>query len=119
MKNSRWIICFDFETDSPNQDTCNPVQLAAVPIDPVTLEVKKDQSFNVTIKPEGINKKDYFTPEREKTINWHAQIHETSYEDITLPGEEIYRFRHLNREERSGAMEFYYRLFSFCIRKRS
>ncbi len=82
MKNSRWIICFDFETDSPNQDTCNPVQLAAVPIDPVTLEVKKDQSFNVTIKPEGINKKDYFTPEREKTINWHAQIHETSYEDI-------------------------------------
>ena len=43
MKNNRWIICFDFETDLPDKDLCNPVQLAAVPIDPETLEVKKGE----------------------------------------------------------------------------
>ena len=82
MKNSRWIICFDFETDSPDRDTCNPVQLAAVPIDPMTLEVKKSQAFNINIKPEGIDKPEYFDSEREKTINWHAENYGLTYEDI-------------------------------------
>ena len=82
MKNSRWIICFDFETDSPDRETCNPVQLAAVPIDPETLEVKKDQSFNIVIKPDGINKKEYLTDEREKTIQWHADNYGVTFEEI-------------------------------------
>ncbi len=82
MKNSRWIIVFDFETDSPNEETCNPVELAAVPIDPETLEIKEAQAFNAIITPPGIGKDDYFTPEREKTINWHADTRGVSYDDI-------------------------------------
>jgi hypothetical protein len=81
-KNTRWIVCFDFETDSPNKDVCNPVQLAAVPIDPESLEPQKDQSFNVVIKPDGIDKDDYITPEREKTIQWHADIHGISFDEV-------------------------------------
>ncbi len=83
MKNNRWIICFDFETDLPDKDLCNPVQLAAVPIDPETLEVKKDQAFNAMIKPEGIDKPEYFdVPKREGTINWHAQNYGITYEEV-------------------------------------
>ena len=47
--NNRWIIVFDWETDSPNPDTCNPVELAAVPVDPRTLEIKTVQPFVQTI----------------------------------------------------------------------
>ncbi len=82
MKNSRWIICFDFETDSPDMEKCNPVQLAAVPIDPETLEVKKDQFFNITIKPADIDKPEYFDADREKTINWHAENYGITYEEV-------------------------------------
>ena len=84
MKNNRWIICFDFETDLPDKDLCNPVQLAAVPIDPETLEVKKEQAFNTMIKPDGIDKPEYFdVPKRDATINWHAQNYGISYEEVT------------------------------------
>ena len=30
MKNERWIICFDLETDGPDPKICNPVEIAAV-----------------------------------------------------------------------------------------
>jgi hypothetical protein len=83
MKNSRWIICFDFETDLPDAEKCNIVQLAAVPIHPETLEVKKDQAFNVMIKPEGIDKPEYFeVPKREGTISWHAENYGVSSAEI-------------------------------------
>jgi hypothetical protein len=72
MKNNRWFLCFDFETDGKNPNECNPVQLAAVPIDPDTLEIKKEFSFNVWIRPPGIDNEDYFDDERSKTIQWHA-----------------------------------------------
>lgn len=81
-KNTRWIICFDFETDGPNVNECNPVQLAAVPINPDTLEIKKDQSFNINIKPPGIDDKEYFTENREKTIQWHAANYGVDTEEI-------------------------------------
>lgn len=83
MKNNRWILCFDFETDLPNKDECNVVQLAAVPIDPETLDVKKDQAFNVMIKPPGIDKPEYFdVPKREKTIQWHADNYGITPEEV-------------------------------------
>jgi hypothetical protein len=81
-KNTRWIICYDFETDLPNAEECNPVQLAAVPIHPETLEVKKDQSFSVMIKPPGMDKDEYMTPEREKTVTWHANNYGISNEEV-------------------------------------
>jgi len=82
MINNRWIIVFDWETDSPNPDTCNPVELAAIPIDPRTLEIKEDRSFYSVIKPPGITKETYFTEERQKTIEWHAKQRGVESSDI-------------------------------------
>ena len=80
--NNRWIIVFDWETDSPDPTTCNPVELAAVPIDPRTLDIKVDKAFNATIKPPGITTEDYFTDEKQKTIEWHAKQRGVASEDI-------------------------------------
>lgn len=53
----------------------------------------------------------YETP-RRTSFGITALLDKYSYEDVTLPGEEIYLSRNLNREERSGNLEFYYRVFS-------
>ena len=80
--NNRGIIVFDWETDSPDHHTCNPVELAAIPIEPRTLEIKKDKAFNTVIKPPGFNKDEYFTDDRQKTIEWHAKQRGVTSEDI-------------------------------------
>jgi len=54
----------------------------------------------------------FYETARRTMIGFSGSIRKISYEDITLPGEEIYHFRNLNREERLGAMQFYYRLSS-------
>lgn len=83
MKNTRWIIVFDMETDSPEPESCNPTQLAAVPIHPETLEIKKDDAFNVYIKPPGIDKPEYFdTPKRQATIDWTAGNYNITSEEV-------------------------------------
>ena len=43
--NKRWIIVFDWETDGKDPNTCNPVELAAIPINPRTLEICEKPSF--------------------------------------------------------------------------
>jgi len=75
-------MVFDFETDSPDPTTCNPVELAAIPIDPLTLDIKEDKAFSAVIKPPGFNKEEYFTDERQKTIEWHAKQRGVDSEDI-------------------------------------
>lgn len=80
--NKRWIIVFDWETDGKDPLTCNPVELAAIPIDPRTLEIKVDKAFNTVIKPPGFTKEEYFTDDRQKTIEWHAKQRDVNSEDI-------------------------------------
>ena len=82
IMNNRWIIVFDWETDGTDPTTCNPVELAAVPIEPRTLEIKTDKAFSTVIKPPGITKEDYFTDERQKTIEWHAKQRGVESADI-------------------------------------
>jgi len=53
----------------------------------------------------------YETP-RRTSFGVSASLDKISYEDITLPGEEIYLSRDLNREEKEGNFQFYYRIFS-------
>lgn len=80
--NHRWIIVYDLETDGPDPTTANPVEIAAVPVNPRTLEIKMDDTFEVTVKPPGIDKDDYFTTGVQKTIDWHASTRGCSSEDI-------------------------------------
>jgi len=80
--NKRWIIVFDWETDGKDPNTCNPVELAAIPINPRTLEICEKKSFKAVIKPPGIAKEEYFTEERQKTIEWHAKQRGVETKDI-------------------------------------
>lgn len=54
----------------------------------------------------------FFETARGSMLGLTGSVQKISYEDINLPGEEISLSKWLNREERSGAAEFYYRLFS-------
>ena len=80
--NHRWIIVYDLETDGPDPTTANPVEIAAVPVNPRTLEIKMDDTFEVTVKPPGIDKDEYFTTGVQKTIDWHASTRGCSSADI-------------------------------------
>jgi hypothetical protein len=42
MANLQKICVFDFETDGADPDKCSPVQLAALMIDPIKLEIIED-----------------------------------------------------------------------------
>jgi len=54
----------------------------------------------------------FYETARRTSFGVSASLEKISYEDITLVGEEIYLSRWLNREERSGNLAFYYRVFS-------
>ena len=53
----------------------------------------------------------YETP-RRTSFGVSASLDKISYEDITLPGEDMYLSCDLNRQEREGNFQFYYRVFS-------
>jgi hypothetical protein len=79
MKN--YICVFDFETDGPNQDICQPVQLAACMIDFRTLDIIKDSEFCSYMRPEGILDEGYYEAHKE-TIVWHAKNYNPDWHDM-------------------------------------
>ena len=80
--NYKYYIVADFETDSPDCETTNPVELAAVAIHPRTLEIFTEDAFKMTIKPPSMDDDDYYTDERNKTIKWHADTRGTTTASI-------------------------------------
>jgi hypothetical protein len=82
MKNERWIICFDLETDGPDPSVCNVVELAAVPIDPISLVIKEDDIFQIDIQPPNINKDEYYTDGVNKTISWYSETRGVSKDNV-------------------------------------
>jgi len=75
------ICVFDFETDGSDPETCSPVQLAAVMIDPIKLEIIEGSEFNVTCKPETLEKDPNYQYETD-IIDFHARVKGCSQEDI-------------------------------------
>jgi DNA polymerase III epsilon subunit-like protein len=75
------ICVFDFETDGSDPELCSPVQLSAVMIDPVKLEIVEGSQFNVFCKPELLeNNQDYeYTTD---IIDFHAKVRSCSKEEI-------------------------------------
>lgn len=59
----------------------------------------------------GYNGRFFYETARGTSIGFSGAVRKISYDDITLPGQEIYLSRLLNREEREGNIEFYYRIF--------
>jgi len=75
------ICVFDFETDGSNPEECSPVQLAAIMIDPINLEIIPNSEFSCNFKPEVMEK----DPEYEyKTdiLDFHAKVKGCSKEDV-------------------------------------
>lgn len=75
------ICVFDFETDGSDPEVCSPVQLSAVIVDPIKLEIIKDSEFNVFCKPEVMETNADYTYDTD-IIDFHARVKGCSKEDI-------------------------------------
>lgn len=85
MKN--YICVYDFETDGAKPNVCQPVQLAACMLHPISLDIVDDSEFCSFMKPEGIEEEDYFEKTKD-TINWHAGNYCDNYDELDLVGKE-------------------------------
>jgi DNA polymerase III epsilon subunit-like protein len=75
------ICVFDFETDGSNPRICSPVQIAAVMVDPIKLEIIPDSEFNANFKPEVLEGNDDYTYETD-ILDFHAKVKGCSKEEV-------------------------------------
>jgi exonuclease I len=83
--NQKKICVFDMETDGSDPSICSPVQIAALMIDPIKLEIIKDSEFNINLKPDKLenNTNPNENPYTDSDIlQWHAKIKNVSPEKI-------------------------------------
>ena len=74
---------FDFETDSTDPETCNPVQVACLAIDPYTLEMVPGSEFCSDMRPPNIDDEDYGKDAKtDSTIKWHMKTQGKTREEI-------------------------------------
>lgn len=81
MINYNKICVFDFETDGSDPKVCSPVQIAAVIIDPIKLEIVPNSEFNTFFKPETIEKDENYIYDTD-IIDFHAKVRGCSKEEI-------------------------------------
>lgn len=79
--NSNKICVFDLETDGSDPRICSPVQIAAVIVDPIKLEIVKNSEFNISLKPEVMEQDDSYTYTTD-ILDFHAKVRGCSKEDI-------------------------------------
>jgi hypothetical protein len=82
MANTQKICVFDLETDGANPEVCSPVQIAAVIIDPIRLEIIKDSEFNIQLKPAILDANPSYTYHDSDVLDFHAKVRSCSKEDI-------------------------------------
>jgi exonuclease I len=71
--NKNPICVFDFETDGNNPETCSPVQMAAIIVDPIKLEIVKGSEFNVNFKPEVLEVDENYTYTTD-ILSFHGKV---------------------------------------------
>lgn len=81
MINYNKICVFDFETDGIDADKCSPVQMAALMIDPINLEIIDGSEFNVFFKPEVLENNDKYEYETD-ILDFHAKVKGCAKEDV-------------------------------------
>lgn len=82
MANKQKICVFDLETDGTDPETCDPVQIAAIMIDPISLEVIPDSEFNINCKPVILDKDKDYAYEDSDVLDFHAKVANTSKEKV-------------------------------------
>jgi len=75
------ICVFDFETDGSNPRECSPVQLAAVMVDPINLEIIPNSQFQCNFKPE-VMEKDPDYEYKTDILDFHARVKGCAKEDV-------------------------------------
>jgi DNA polymerase III epsilon subunit-like protein len=81
MINYNKICVFDFETDGSDPTLCSPVQIAAVMIDPISLEIIDGSEFNINFKPEVLENNNDYKYETD-ILDFHAKVKGCSKDDI-------------------------------------
>ena len=82
MPNNQKICVFDLETDGVNPDMCSPVQIAALMVDPVKLEIIPDSEFNINLKPYDIENNINYDYSDSDVLDFHAKVRGSSREKI-------------------------------------
>jgi hypothetical protein len=78
---SKKICVFDMETDGSDPNFCSPVQISAVIVDPVKLEVVPGSEFNIFCKPEVMEETADYKYETD-ILSFHAKVRGCSEEEI-------------------------------------
>lgn len=81
MINYNKICVFDFETDGSDPRVCSPVQIAAVMIDPINLEIIDNSEFNINFKPEVLEQSDDYEYTTD-ILDFHSKVKGCSKEDV-------------------------------------
>jgi len=82
MANKQKICVFDLETDGTDPESCDPVQIAAIMIDPISLEIIDDSEFNINCKPLSLEKNKSYAYEDSDVLDFHAKVSNTSKEKV-------------------------------------
>jgi DNA polymerase III epsilon subunit-like protein len=112
MKNK--ICVFDFETDGVDTETCSPVQIAAIIVDPYNLSIVKDSEFNIQVKPEKLDLEPDYKYQDSDILDFHAKVRACSGAEIlsswqnAMPQKQAWsmfaqylEIYHLNRSKKS------------------
>lgn len=81
MINYNKICVFDFETDGSDPSICSPVQIAAIMIDPISLETIPNSEFNINFKPEVLENDENYNYTTD-ILDFHAKVKGCSKDDI-------------------------------------
>lgn len=82
MPNFQKLCVFDMETDGVDPDKCSPVQIAAIIVDPIKLEVIPNSEFNINLKPEALDSNSSYKYEDSDVLDFHAKVRACSKDDI-------------------------------------
>ena len=81
MVNYNKICVFDFETDGTNPEECSPVQIAAVMVDPINLNIIANSEFNCNFKPE-VMEQDPNYEYKTDILDFHAKVKGCSKNEV-------------------------------------
>ena len=81
MINYNKICVFDFETDGSDPRACSPVQIAAVIIDPIKLEIIPNSEFNINFKPEVLEQNNEYVYTTD-ILEFHSKVKSCSKDDV-------------------------------------
>lgn len=81
MRNTHKLCIFDFETDGTSPESCYPIQIASVMVDPLKLTVIEGSEFSGFMRPPTIDNPSYIDDNRG-TLNFHSKNTGKSPEEL-------------------------------------